>query len=93
MSSCCHSGSTRKAPRWARRTRELIAWALPSTVLVLVPKCPACLAAYVALWSGIGLSFGTAAYLRWAMLFVSVAALIFLIVNSIKKGTDRWHIQ
>ena len=44
------------APTWARSVRKLVAWLLPSAVLVLVPKCPACLAAHVTLWTGLGLS-------------------------------------
>jgi hypothetical protein len=65
---------------------------------VLVPKCPACLAAHVTLWTGLGLSLSTATYLRWALLFVCVASLLFLMVvrldrlgavfRSFKKETE-----
>jgi hypothetical protein len=48
---------------------------------VLVPKCPACLAAHVMLWTGLGLSFSTAMYLRWGMLLVGCAALLFVMVE------------
>jgi hypothetical protein len=47
----------------------------------MVPKCPACLAAYVALWTGIGLSLPTATYVRWLLLFLCAASLLFLIVQ------------
>jgi len=40
-------------------------------VWVFMPKCPVCLAAYVALWTGLGLSFGAATYVRWLLLAVS----------------------
>lgn len=36
--------------------------------LVLVPKCPACLAGQLALLTGVGISAGPAAWLRWALL-------------------------
>ena len=56
MSTCCQAVGARHAPPRVRRGREILAWALPSAVLVLVPKCPACLAAQVTLWTGLGLS-------------------------------------
>jgi hypothetical protein len=81
MSACCD----RKTPTWMRRVRETVAWALPSAILVLAPKCPACLAAHVALWTGLGLSLSTAAYLRWGLLFLCVASLLFLIVKRLNR--------
>jgi hypothetical protein len=85
MSNCCHAAGTRKAPLWARRVRDGFAWIVPSAGLVLMPKCPACLAAYVALWTGLGLSLSTATYLRWVLLSLCVAALLFLIVKRLVR--------
>jgi hypothetical protein len=85
MSDCCDTGSDRLAPTWVRRVREIFAWALPSVILVLVPKCPACLAAHVTLWTGLGLSLSTATYLRWVLLLVCVASLLFLIVERLDR--------
>jgi hypothetical protein len=103
MSACCESASDRKAPTWVRRVREIFAWALPSVVLVLVPKCPVCLAAHVTLWTGLGLSLSTATYLRWMLLFLCVASLLFLIVERpdrigtifrhFKKETEPCHTR
>ena len=81
MSACCD----RKTPTWVRRVREVFAWVLPSAILVLVPKCPACLAAYVTFWTGVGLSLSTATYLRWVLLFLCVASLLFLIVKRLDR--------
>jgi hypothetical protein len=80
MSACCVPASHWKTPTWARRVREIFAWILPSAIVVLVPKCPACLAAYVTLGTGIGLSLSTATYLRWVLLVLCVASLLFLTV-------------
>jgi len=54
-------------------------------MLVLVPKCPACLAAYVALWTGLGLSLSTATGLRWVLLCLCVASLLFVIVERLNR--------
>jgi len=85
MSACCDAASDRKTPTWAPRVREIFAWVLPGAILVLAPKCPACLAAHVALWTGLGLSLSTATYLRWALLFLCVASLLFLIVKQMDR--------
>ena len=85
MIACCNDADDRKTPAWARRVREIFAWILPSAVLVLVPKCPACLAAHVTLWTGLGLSLSTATYLRWVLLLLCVASLLFLIVKRLAR--------
>jgi hypothetical protein len=84
MSACCDAGNDRKTTR-GRRVREIFAWALPSAILVLVPKCPVCLVAYVTFWTGLGLSLSTATYLRWVLLFLCVASLLFLIVERLDR--------
>lgn len=79
MAACCHSGGGRQRRTWVRGLREVLAWILPSAVLVLIPKCPACLAAYVALGTGVGLSFSTANFLRWGLLSLCSASLLLLL--------------
>ncbi len=49
-----------------RRTRGAAAFALPSVALALVPKCPMCIAAWLAIGGGFGISISTAAHLRTA---------------------------
>lgn len=85
MSACCDVASGRKTPTWARRVRDIFAWIVPSAILVLVPKCPACLAAHIALWTGLGLSLSTATYLRWALLLFCVASLLFLLLKPLDR--------
>ncbi len=103
MSACCDAASDRNTPTLVRRAREALAWILPSAILVLVPKCPLCLAAHVAVWTGLGLSLSTATWLRWALMFLCVASLLFLmmnhrdrigaIVNYFKKETDQCNTK
>jgi cadmium resistance protein CadD (predicted permease) len=52
---------------------------------MLVPKCPACLAAHVLLWTGLGLSLSTATHLRSILLFLCIAALLYLIAKSVSR--------
>jgi hypothetical protein len=82
MSPCCDAAARRTTPARVRRVREILAGVLPSILLVLMPKCPACLAAHVMLWTGLGLSLSAAAYLRWGLLFVCAASVLFLIRES-----------
>ena len=51
---------------------------LPGALLVLMPKCPICIAAYVALLTGVGVSVSTAAYLREGMIGLSLGSLLLL---------------
>ncbi len=62
-----------------RRGREMAGWIIPGTLLALLPKCPVCLAAYVALGTGIGLSLPTARFLRTTILVLCISALLLLI--------------
>jgi hypothetical protein len=80
MSACCNAASDRKPPTRARRVREISVWLVPSALLALTPKCPVCLAAYVTLWTGLGVSLSTATYLRSILLFLCVTSLLFVIV-------------
>ena len=72
------------ASRW-RRGGELAGWIVPSATLILLPKCPACVAMYVALFSGAGISVTSASYLRTALLVVCLAALLFLALSRLRR--------
>jgi hypothetical protein len=50
----------------------------PGALLALLPKCPACLAAYLALGTGIGVSVTAAAWLQTAATVLSVLSLCVL---------------
>ena len=72
-----------------RRSAEVVGWLLPGATLALLPKCPACVAAYIALLTGVGISMSAAAYLRTALLIVCVSSLFYLVARRVKKWTLR----
>lgn len=55
---------------------------LPGILLMLIPKCPLCLAAWIALGTGIGISFTVAAWLRWGLIAIAIISLCYLIFKS-----------
>ena len=65
----------------AGRCLTAAGWIVPGTVLALLPKCPACLAAYVALGTGLGLSFTAASWLHTSLIVASIALLGFTAVR------------
>jgi hypothetical protein len=91
MSACCDTAGVRKTPALVQGAREVFAWGLPGAILVLVPKCPACLAAHVTLWTGLGLSLSTATSVRRVLLFVCVVSLLILIVRRLDRTATIFH--
>ena len=67
-----------------RRCLNVVKWATPGVIIAILPKCPLCIAAYIALGTGIGISVSTAAYVRMGLLTLSMAALLVLGVRSVR---------
>jgi len=63
---------------FVRRCIDLVGWIISAAIFALIPKCPMCLAAYLAAWTGIGLSLSVATHLRWSLLILSGALILFL---------------
>lgn len=87
--SCCEAntrtddGARLRASK-LRRGGELAGWIVPAATLALIPKCPACVAMYVALATGIGISLPTATYLRAILVVLCVASLIFIAARRLR---------
>jgi hypothetical protein len=70
---CCENS---RSGTFARRCLDIVGWLAPSILLVFMPKCPACFAAYVAIGTGLGISFATAVHLRLLFITLAVGSLI-----------------
>ncbi len=68
-----------------RRGRELAGWVLPTATLALMPKCPACIAGYIALFTGIGVSLTVATFLRWALVILCVSSLTYVANRRLRR--------
>jgi len=62
----------------AKRSAKAGGWIVPSAILVLMPKCPACVVAYIMIATGAGISVSMAAHLRLMVLALCVAVLMYL---------------
>ena len=73
---CCET-----APR-RRPSLGLVGWLAPAAVLALMPKCPACLAAYVAIGTGLALSASAASHLRTTTVVLCIGSMAYLGVRA-----------
>jgi len=88
-SSCCcqrkpRTGhEARQQKSWLRRVRGVAGWILPSTLLALMPKCPICLAAYVALCTGFTMSGSSAHILMRTLTVLCIGTLALCVVRRV----------
>lgn len=86
MKGCCDIESV-KVPPQPRRLARVTRWLLPAAGLTLMPKCPVCIAAYIALGTGVGVSVSTAAHLRIGLLAACAISLAYLTLGLLRGST------
>ena len=70
-------------PSSGRQRRFALArLSLPTLILALLPKCPACFAAYVALGTGISVSVAAASLLRTLLIAMCVASVVWILAST-----------
>jgi hypothetical protein len=62
------------------RARRSIQWLLPAAILMLMPKCPLCVAGYVALFTGLGITVLTARWIQFLVRLFCLTALAYLAI-------------
>jgi hypothetical protein len=83
-SHCC--GACRPT---GRRVAGVAGSVLPGAALVLMPKCPMCVAAYVAAGTGLSLSLPAAAWLRTGSILLCVASISLVAATTIRRHFIR----
>jgi hypothetical protein len=83
---CCQqklatSRDARPQRTWLRRAREFAGWIVPGALLALMPKCPMCLVAYVALCSGLTMSCASAHFLMRLLTALCIGTLALCAVR------------
>jgi hypothetical protein len=66
-----------------KQARGIFRWLGPSVALAIIPKCPACLAAYLALGTGLAVSLTVAATIRYVSVALCASFLVWLAMRKI----------
>ncbi len=79
---CCEN---RKARRFFWRSIDVGGWIIPGAIIALLPKCPMCLAAYLTIWTGIGLSLSAATHVRVWLVILCVGSILFMATRNTRR--------
>ena len=78
MTDQCRGGGP-ASRRLARRFSLAAASILPAAVLVLLPKCPFCLNAWLTVATGIGFSAAWSAWIHGSLVMLSLAVIVLFV--------------
>jgi hypothetical protein len=99
MRGCCDTDPVVVEPEVAEpssglraRFGRIGAWIAPAAGLALMPKCPMCIVAYIAIWTGAGISISAASHLRTLTLILCAVALAYLTLGLLRGSImSRLH--
>lgn len=86
MSSSCCSEIVKRHDLKARQRFGRFSWLIPCGGFMLIPKCPACFAAYITLATGVGISTSTASIAR----SILIGLLVMLLYSSVLRPLARF---
>jgi hypothetical protein len=66
-----------------RRFLNFIGWMVPTAILALIPKCPACVAGYAVIGTSVGFSLSAFAQLRLALILLCLVTLSYVGTKSV----------
>lgn len=85
---CCEAQPAGGRGSAARPWRSAGSCVGSGAMLVLLPKCPMCIAAYLGVWMGAGIAAPVAGHLRFAMAVIFVGSLGFALVRHLRAKTE-----
>ena len=71
------------------RFLNFVGWIVPTAILALIPKCPACVAGYAVIGTSVGWSLSASAQLRLAVIVLCVVSLSYLGTKSVLSVVTR----
>ncbi len=80
---CCVDGTASRRP--VRRLSKAAASIVPGAALILLPKCPMCLAAWLTVMTGVGFSESGATWMRAALVVFWVAAVALAATPMVRR--------
>jgi hypothetical protein len=78
MNDCCRA----QPSEFGSALASFISVFLPSAVFLMIPKCPLCIAVYVAAGTGIGISVSTASGIRVSVAIVCICLFVLALAGS-----------
>ncbi|HEX5154876.1 MAG TPA: hypothetical protein VFW07_25700 [Parafilimonas sp.] len=68
---------------------EFVKMLTPAVIFAIIPKCPVCLAGYIALGTGLGLSITTATYVRIILIILCILSLLYFVIKHVRRAINE----
>jgi hypothetical protein len=81
------AGGGRRSNGLLRRAWEMTQWLCPTVAMIMIPKCPMCVAADIAIFSGLGVSVKTARWIQILMLCLCGISIVYLAIRYFRRRT------